>query len=140
MSRFKVVCKCGHVGRKFYIPVAFGIDAENAKEAAQIARWFPRVKHNHADAILSVEKISDEAFEELIQINRNDEYLKCKNIQQQNLLDISERLILDPHYCERRKEKHSTENKISKYKKNDIKNPKKYFKNIYLEERGALSL
>ena len=95
---FKVVAKCGHVGRKKYVPITFAVKAKNGNEAAEIARWIPRVKHQHSDAILDCEKISYEEFQEINKKNNMDDYLKCKNVQQQNLLDLSDRLVDDPHY------------------------------------------
>ncbi len=97
---FKVVAKCGHVGRKKYVPITFAVKAKNGKEAAEIARWIPRVKHQHSDAILDCEKISYEEFQEINKKNELDDYLKCKNVQQQNLIDLSDRLVDDPHYAE----------------------------------------
>lgn len=32
---FMVIAKCGHVGRKNYIPVKFAVVAESGKEAAK---------------------------------------------------------------------------------------------------------
>ena len=52
------------------------------------------------DAILDCEKISYEEFQEINKKNNMDDYLKCTNVQQQNLLDLSDRLVDDPHYQE----------------------------------------
>ena len=129
MKCYEVLCKCGHVGRKNYIPIAFPVCANSKKEAAKIARDIPRVKHHHKDAILDVKEITYEEYEILLEHNRNDEYLLCHNIQQQNQLNLSERLIEDPHY---QTDTLLTvlENKIKVYKKQKVKNPKKFFKNI----------
>lgn len=97
---FKVVTKCGHVGRRQYVPVAFAIKAEDAKEAAKIARYLPRVKHDHKDAILECVEISYEDFQELIKVNNEDDYLKCKSSQEQSRLDLNNRLVHDNHYEE----------------------------------------
>ena len=95
---YEVIAKCGHVGKKHYVPVKFAVIAENGKEAAKMVRDFPRVKHNHKDAILKVSKISYERFEELTEINRNDPYLKCHSRQEQKLIDnFEERLKDDLH-------------------------------------------
>ena len=95
---YEVIAKCGHVGKKHYVPVKFAVIAENGKEAAKMVRGFPRVKHNHKDAILKVSKISYERFEELAEINRNDPYLKCHSRQEQNLIvNLSERMVADIH-------------------------------------------
>lgn len=82
------------MGRAFYIRVSFPVVAESAKEASRIARYIPRVKHDHKDAILNCVKISLEEYEELKEINRNDEYLPCKNKQEQNKIsDFDSRLV-----------------------------------------------
>ncbi|MCQ2772556.1 MAG: hypothetical protein MJ238_04705 [Bacilli bacterium] len=75
---FKVVAKCGHVGRRFYVPVQFAIRAQNGKEAAKKARDLPRVKHDHKDAILQVKEISYYEFKAINQVNKNDPYLQCR--------------------------------------------------------------
>jgi hypothetical protein len=93
---YKVIAKCGHVGRKHYIPIQFAIIAENGKEAAQIARNLPRVKKDHKDAILMCEKISYEVYQEILQNNHNDPYLKCKNHNEQvEKCHLSDRLVID---------------------------------------------
>ena len=97
---FKVVAKCGHVGRKHYVPVAFAVEAETGKEAAKLTRFFPRVKHDHKDAILDCKEVSYEEFQELKTINLNDEYLKCHSKQDQSLIDLTNRLEDDNHYRE----------------------------------------
>lgn len=97
---FKVVAKCGHVGKKHYVPVAFAVEAESGEEAAMIGRNFPRVKHNHKDAILDCKKISLDEFLELQDVNQNDEYLKCHSRQEQRRIDLSNRIQIDLHYDE----------------------------------------
>ena len=51
MKMYEVCAKCGHVGRDFYTEKIFAVKAKNAKEAAQFARFIPRVKHHHPDAM-----------------------------------------------------------------------------------------
>lgn len=98
---YEVVAKCGHVGKKHYVPIKFAVIAEDGKEAAEMVRQFPRVKHNHKDAILSVNKIDYERYLEIIKSNKNDAYLKCHSRQEQNLIDnLEERLEVDPHHYE----------------------------------------
>lgn len=97
---FKVVTKAGHVGKRHYVPVAFAVEAETGKDAAKLARFFPRVKHNHKDAILSCKEISYEDFLELSEINSNDDYLKCHSRQEQRLIDLTNRIEKDNHYDE----------------------------------------
>lgn len=90
---YKVVCKCGHVGRKHYIPVQFAVKAEDGREAAKKARNFPRVKHQHKNAILDVVKLDYEEYLELLELNRNDNYLNCHSKQEQNkLCDLTNRI------------------------------------------------
>ena len=62
---YMVIAKCGHVGKKHYVPIKFAVIAEDGKEAAKMVRQFPRVKHNHKDAILSVNKIDYERYQEI---------------------------------------------------------------------------
>ena len=96
---YKVVTKCGHVGRRFYVPVQFAIIAESGKEAARIARELPRVKHQHKDAILQVKEISYEEFQAINEVNKNDPYLQCHSKQEQNALcDMASRIVEDPHF------------------------------------------
>ncbi|MDY5982749.1 MAG: hypothetical protein SPJ17_03565 [Anaeroplasma sp.] len=98
MKYFKVVAKCGHVGKKQYVPVPFAVMAETGKEAAKIARYLPRVKHDHKDAILDCKEITYDEYQELSESNSKDDYLKCHNAQDQNKLDLSSRLVHDNHY------------------------------------------
>jgi hypothetical protein len=95
---YRVVAKCGHVGRCNYILIAFAVMAENGKEAARMTRLFPRVKHDHKDAILECVKISYEEYLELQEVNNNDPYLKCKSKHQQNeTCNLADRLVEDLH-------------------------------------------
>lgn len=120
LNYYKVVAKCGHVGRSNYIPIAFAVAAETGKEASKKVRCFPRVKHAHKDAILRCDKISYEEYLELVIINNNDPYLRCTSKHEQNqFCDLSERLMKDNHSAkpkydkaERRSRVHY---KLSKY-------------------------
>ena len=95
---YEVVAKCGHVGRNKYIPIKFAVKAESGKEAAAIVRWYPRVKHNHKDAILTVEKIDYLRYLEINAINDNNPYLKCKSKYEQRLIEgLAEQLENDNH-------------------------------------------
>lgn len=71
---FCVECKFGHVGRERYYRGKLFIQAPTAKDAALIARWTPRVKHHHPDAILSVTEISYLQYREGIQENQKKLY------------------------------------------------------------------
>lgn len=127
MCKYEVECKCGHVGRKNYIVIGFPIMASSAKEAALIARYLPRVKHDHKDAILNVRKIDDIEYEEIEERNDHDLYLKCKNKQEQKVLDLTSRLHKEERYLE--DEDVDIERKHLFFKKNAIRNPKRFFKN-----------
>ena len=82
---FAVTTKCGHVRRNKYIEVTFAIAAEDGKQAAEIGRNMPRVKHDDPMAIINVVKLSYEEYLELLAINSNNPYLQCKNKQEQNV-------------------------------------------------------
>lgn len=99
---FKVVCKCGHVGKKHYVPIAFAIKAYSKKEAAAIAKSFPRVKHHHKDAVISVDEIDVEDYWDLKEVNNNNSYLKCKCIQDQRRMceNISDVIEAEAKYLE----------------------------------------
>ena len=95
---FMVIAKCGHVGRKNYIPVKFAVVAESGKEAAKKVRQFPRVKHDHKDAILDVGCITIDEFLEIKDNNDNDPYLNCHSRFEQNLIvNLSDRMVADSH-------------------------------------------
>lgn len=83
---YKVVAKCGHVGRNNYIEVAFAIAAQSIYEATLIARYLPRVKHHRKDAISFACEISNEEYMVLKSENNANPYLKCKSIQEQKLI------------------------------------------------------
>lgn len=99
MAYFLVLCKCGHVGRRFYMPICFPVEAKDRKEAAAIARQIPRVKHDHKDAILFCNETDYEGFLEQSRINDNDPYLLCKSRHEQNKIMklLEPRLVADPH-------------------------------------------
>ena len=92
---YKVLCKCGHVGKKKYVPILFAVYANSKKEAAKLARYIPRVKHGHKDAILSVDEILLDEYLEISEKNLNDPYLKCKSRYEQKIKcnNLSERMV-----------------------------------------------
>lgn len=132
MNKYEVKCKCGHVGRKNYIIINFPIIAESAKEAAYKARKMPRVKHNHKDAILSVKKITNEDYFKLIIANMEDDYLHCSCKQEQNLIDLEDRIYKEESYIE--EDRINEEHKRLYFGKIEIRNPKKYFKDITIND------
>ena len=83
---FKVQAKCGHVGRNNYIEKDFYVKASSGKEAAQIVRYFPRVKHHRKDAIVNVMHISKAEYKRGIEITKEDMYFKVTNSSEQRLL------------------------------------------------------
>ena len=119
---YEVIAKCGHVGRKNYIPVKFAVVAESGKEAAKKVRQFPRVKHNHKDAILNVRCITLKEFLEIKESNDNDPYLKCHSKQEQNLIvNLSERMVADLHNVKQAFDKQARLDRVAyKIKKNKI--------------------
>lgn len=111
---FMVIAKCGHVGRKNYIPVKFTVVAESGKEAAKKVRQFPRVKHNHKDAILDVRCIKLEEFLEIKEINENDPYLKCHSKQEQNLIvNLAGRMVADLHNVKQAFDKQDRKDRVA---------------------------
>ena len=87
MKYFEVKTKCGHVGKKNCVWVKFAVVAENGKEAAEKARLFGRVKHDHPNAIGYVKEIDFESFMVLKVENDADPYLHCKNRREQNQIE-----------------------------------------------------
>lgn len=83
---YAVTTKCGHVGRGKYTEITFPIAATCGKEAAFIARYMPRVKHDLKYAIVDCVEVTYDEYMDLKEINSNNPYLQCKNIQEQNLL------------------------------------------------------
>ena len=114
---FKVTCKCGHVGIKYFIRISFPIVATCGKDASSIARYIPRVKHDHKDAILDCKEISYKEYLELQIINNNDPYLKCECKQEQEMIDnFSSRLELEPRLLtkEKKTKRESVEYRLKK--------------------------
>ena len=123
---YEVIAKCGHVGKKHYVPVKFAVIAEDGKEAAKMVRDFPRVKHDHKDAILNVDKIDYERFQEIVEINYNDPYLKCHSRKEQKLIDNFEERLEDDMHC--RKTKYDKQSRLDRvaYKMKKTKLLEKY--------------
>ena len=106
---YAVHCRCGHAGIHYYVEIVFAIIAENGKKAAAIARRFPRVKHNKKNAIIDCYEISREQYEEIIMRNHNDPYLKCKNRQEQRLIEgFESRIIKEANEVSRKNPKKET--------------------------------
>ena len=103
MAYYLVLCKAGHLGRNHYIPIWYPVEAENGREAAKIARFIPRVKHDHKDAILDCIKTDYEGFLAQIIENAKDPYLQCRSRHEQDQIMplIKHRLVVDTHVDER---------------------------------------
>jgi hypothetical protein len=86
MNFYKVIAKCGHVGKTRYYKGVFYLKAENGKDAAAKARQLPRVKHNHKDAILAVQKVGYDEFITGKKEQSENPYFKCKNSTEQKLI------------------------------------------------------
>ena len=111
---YMVITKCGHVGKKNYIPVKFAVVAESGKEAAKRIRQLPRVKQNQTDAIINVRCITLEEFLEIKEINENDPYLKCHSRQEQNLIiNLAERMVTDFHNVEQAFDKQARKDRVA---------------------------
>ncbi len=95
MYYYIVTAKTGHCGRNKYTLGTIPITATSASEASRLARNFPRVKHDHKDAIRNVVKVTYEDYiNAVIEYNSNP-YNKCQSIQDQRRLcpDLYEELI-----------------------------------------------
>lgn len=86
MNYYKVMAKCGHVGRKNYILKEFYVRALNGREAASAVRMIGRVKHHKKDAIREVESITYKDYLEGLKQNACDPYLNVHNTRDQRLL------------------------------------------------------
>ena len=101
---FKVIAKCGHVGKGNYVPVAFAVKAESRKEASQKVMGYRRVKKQLSDAIISCEEIDKKSYKELMRVNASDPYLQCKcNRQQRDIENFASLICRNEYRQERRK-------------------------------------
>lgn len=83
MKYFKITVKFGHVGKSNFYKGYLYLKAESKKDAAEKARYSPRVKHDHKDAILNVEEIDKDLYFEGLEKNRAIRYFSCYNVQEQ---------------------------------------------------------
>ena len=105
---FSVKTKCGHVGKFHCVWIDFAVAAENAKEAAEIARQIARVKHHHKNAIKEVIEITVDEFLKLKAINDADPYLHAKNHREQLQIEgFEERIELDEYNIAKKHQKSS---------------------------------
>lgn len=85
MKYYKVIAKCGHVGKSRYYAGAFYEAADDGKEAARIVRTRPRVKHDHKDAILELAEISRADYDRGMLETRANPYFHATNAYEQYL-------------------------------------------------------
>lgn len=126
MNYYKVTAKCGHVRRGHYIIKNFYVIAENGKEAAYKVRFFPRVKHDWKDAIVSVELITQEEFRLGYELHNNDLFFNVTNSSEQRLhgaVDYEEVFDLDePEMKRKKKDKGSAfYNKMARIQRKELK-------------------
>lgn len=126
MHYFEVLAKCGHVGKKNYVIKRFAVLAESAKEAAYIVRYLPRVKHDHNDAIIDVREIDAERRNEILNINRQDPYFRCKNIQDQRKLCPDMEVFKEEKKDRTVSSKEETNSKTMYYCKMQLRDSKRY--------------
>lgn len=91
---FKVIAKCGHVGRGNYVPISFAVIAESAKAASQKVMTYHRVKKHLKDAIISCEEIDIDSYKELKYANVTNPYLFCKCKRQQKEIANFDKTIM----------------------------------------------
>lgn len=114
---FKVTCKCGHVGRDHFVRISFPIIAQTAKDAAAVARYIPRVKHDHKDAILDCVEIDEEEFRSICELNNQDPYLRCSNAQEQdNIIDFASRIEDEPSFFSKKQRREDKKTRDVSYK------------------------
>lgn len=124
MNYYKVVAKCGHVGRGHYILKDFFIKAEDGKEAAYIVRFRPRVKHHWKDAIVAVTLISKEEFIRGREIQKKDLYFNVTNSTEQRLsgaVDCEQVIEYEEPERKRRDKDSIFYNKILRIQQKDLK-------------------
>ena len=133
MNMYEVCAKCGHVGRNYYVEKTFAVEAETKKAAAAIVRNMPRVKHHHSDAIRYVEEIDKYRYCEIINMNKEDPYFSCYNIQEQRrTCDLT--LQEEDGHNEDRSRTIKAEQKPVFHGKVRIRNPKKYYNKYAISE------
>ena len=93
---YKVLAKCGHVGKNWYIKKWFFVTAISGKDAASFVRTIGRVKHNQKDAILNVLKIDYREYIEGLNNHKTDLYFNVNNSTEQRLLNCINPLDVFP--------------------------------------------
>lgn len=130
---YKVLAKCGHVGRNYYITKWFYIKASSGKEAAKIVRYKPRVKHDHKDAIRQVIQIEYEEYINGLKIMASDMYFKVHNIQDQKLYNCikEDEIYPEEKLVKKKKDKNVKTKQRLKYEQNECETKKMIRGNSY---------
>lgn len=122
---FKATVKAGHVGRNNHIEINLFIIAETKKEAAQKARWTPRVKHHDKGAIVDIVEITQEEFDAGKTENSMNPYFRAKNIQEQRTLcgqlGVKQNITGDDY------KHHIKHGSIKEFRKTDPRKFQKYY-------------
>lgn len=87
MNYYKVLARCGHVKKGHYIEKWFYVEEESKKEAAQIIKNTPRVKHHKKKAIEDVRTISFEEYLLGLKAMGADPYFKVHNSTDQRRMN-----------------------------------------------------
>lgn len=124
MNYYKVVAKCGHVGRGHYIIKEFFVKAESGKEAARRVRFLPRVKHDWKDAITSVELITRDEYIQGRELQNNDLYFKVTNSSEQKArgaIDYEQVIMCEVPEKKKKDKDNLFYNKLKRIRQRDIK-------------------
>lgn len=124
MNYYKVVAKCGHVGRGHYIIKDFFEKAESGKEAARKVRFAPRVKHDWKDAIISVEIITRNEYIQGRELQNNDLYFKVTNSTEQRVrsaIDYEQVIMREAPEKKKKDKDNLFYNKLKRIQQRDIK-------------------
>lgn len=87
MNYYKVLARCGHVKKGHYIEKWFYVEAGSKRDAAQIIRNTPRVKHHKKKAIEDVRTISFEEYLLGLKAMGADPYFKVHNSTDQRRMN-----------------------------------------------------
>ncbi|AEF80180.1 hypothetical protein [Leadbettera azotonutricia] len=74
---FLVCCKCGHVGKRRFIPLVFPIRARDRLEADARGRAHPGVKHDNRTAVLWIKAATVEEYRQARIELYKDVYWQC---------------------------------------------------------------
>lgn len=75
-KRYAGILKCGHCGKRYFLPVVFTATCKNLEAAKEILANTPRVKKDNKGSLIDVFEISEPEFRFINTINyRHDPYL-----------------------------------------------------------------